>query len=184
MNKLISKVLPIIFITVLSGCASTVTMPVSYQAQSFINVSNVNANLGSFTYLPYVRAEAKSNQITNTAFFGNIVIPDDVSTYVRRATGIELRKGGATLENSNLIITAEVIQFEADDLGYSVDWYYSIKYVITNKLTGAEVFAKIYNAADRNTGKFALPADFIPVINLIVLDCIEKFMTDLQQLNF
>jgi len=179
-----NKILPIILVFVLSGCATTVTMPVSYQAQSFINVSNVNAKFGKFTYLPYIRAEARSNQITNTALFGTIVIPDDISTYVRRATGIEFRKGGAQLENSNLIITAEVIKFEADDLGYSVDWYYSIKYVITSQLTGEEVFSKIYNAEDRNTGKFALPADFIPVINLIILDCIEKFMTDTQQLNF
>tara|TARA_Y100000768_G_C23805182_1_gene599132 strand:+ start:183 stop:725 length:543 start_codon:yes stop_codon:yes gene_type:complete len=179
-----SKTFPLLLAVFLSGCATTVTMPVSYQSQSFTNVSNVQAELGKFTYLPYLRAEAKSNQITNTALFGTIVIPDDVSTYVRRATGIEFRKGGARLENSNFVIRGEVIIFEADDLGYSVDWNYSIKYTITNKLTGNEVFAKIYNAEPRNTGKFALPADFIPIINLIILDCIEKFMADTQQFNF
>ena len=179
-----NKIFPILLVIILSGCATTVTMPVSYQSQSFLNVSNVQAELGKFTYLPYLNAEAKSNQITNTALFGTIVIPDDVSTYVRRATGIEFRKGGATLESSDLVIKGDVIIFEADDLGYSVDWYYSIKYTITNKLTGEEVFAKIYNSEPRNTGKFALPADFIPIINLIILDCIEKFMVDTQQYNF
>ena len=165
----------------LTSCAQTVNMPVSYTAQSFANLEGIRASLGEFTYRPYIDAIAKSNQITNTAA-GTIIIPEDVSTYVRRATGIELRNAGADLENKSISIEGEVIKFEVDDFGYSADWYFTLKYTIVNTLTGEEVFSKIYNSKPRNTGKFALPADFVPIINSIILDCVEQFMTDLKKL--
>lgn len=53
---------------------------------------------------------------------GSIFLPANVADLVQRATALELEKTGILLSDSNpLELSGDVLEFKADDLGYSVD---------------------------------------------------------------
>jgi len=123
------------------------------------------------------------NQIANTAI-GNIYIGANIADLVQRATALELEKTGFLIgENSPLQISGDVLMFKAADLGYSIDWTYSVRYRITNKSNNADLFSRVYVAEPKRTGKFGMPADYGPSINEMILSGYDQFIRDREVRN-
>lgn len=164
----------------LSVSACSGTLPASYTPQTFVALPHTKAAVGQFNYLPEDEGKVRSNQIQNTAI-GQILIGEDISTYVKRATALELQKGGTHVDStSGKVVSAQVNKLLADDLGYSVRWSYSVTYDVSTK-AGNQLFSKTYNAKPRKTGKFSMPADFVAVFNALITDGVEQFMADVKQ---
>jgi hypothetical protein len=163
------------------GCAGT--LPVTYVPQNFARYQG-RVDIGRFKYLPAEQGIVAPNQIQNTAI-GRIYIGANVSDFVQRANALELEKTGFNISDSNpLQIAGEVIEFKADDLGYSVDWSYSIRYIITRKKDSAELLNKVYTAEPKKTGKFSrAAADYGPSVNEMVLSGYDKFIRDEEVRN-
>lgn len=171
--KLKTALLSVGMIVALSGCAGTI--PVNYVPQNIVRYSG-DTNVGQFTYAPSENGKVAENQLQNTAV-GKIFLPSKISELVMRATALELEKTGIKISDSDISLSGEVIEFKADDLGYSVDWTYSIRYTITNA-SGAKVVDKVYAADPKKTGKFGLAADFSSSINDMILSGYSKFISD------
>ena len=175
------KLFYLVTIILLYGCAGT--LPVTYVPQNFARYQG-RVDIGKFKYLPAEQGIVKPNQIQNTAM-GQIYIGANISDFVQRATALELEKTGFNISESNpLQISGEVIEFKADDLGYSVDWSYSIRYIITRKKDSAELLNKVYTAEPKKTGKFSMAAaDYGPSVNEMVLGGYDKFIRDEEVRN-
>ncbi|ADP15203.1 putative lipoprotein 4 [Achromobacter xylosoxidans A8] len=103
----------------------------------------------------YRAPQIAPNQVRNTAI-GNILLEKDVKDFVRDATFAELRFIGVKVNGNQQrrLLTAEVEEFLADDLGYSVDWTLRIAYVVTDKATQKPVYTQT-KETKRRTNKFA-----------------------------
>jgi hypothetical protein len=179
MKKYYSIILLLLFFGI--GCAGTI--PATYVPQNFARYHG-RADIGPFTYEPADKGIVKPNQIQNTAL-GQIYIATNIAEFVQRATALELEKTGFNISDQNpLQISGEVIEFKADDLGYSVDWTYSIRYKITRKKDSAVLLNKIYVAEPIKTGKFSRAAsDYGPSVNEMVLSGYDKFIRDEEVRN-
>ncbi len=177
----LNTVLGLVATVLLYGCAGT--LPVTYVPQNFARYQG-RVDIGRFTYLPADQGIVKPNQIQNTAI-GQIYIGANIADFVQRATALELEKTGFNISDSNpLQISGEVIEFKANDLGYSVDWSYSIRYKITRKKDSTELLNKVYNAEPKKTGKFTTAAsDYGPSVNEMVLSGYDKFVRDEEVRN-
>lgn len=160
----------------MTGCSGT--LPVSnYIAQNYVRYQG-KTDIGKFTYEPSEQGKVKSNQIQNTAV-GAIYLASNVADLVQRATALELEKTGFLLGEQNpLQISGTVLEFKANDLGYSVRWSYSIRYKITRKNDATVLLDKVYTADPIKTGKFGTPADLAPSINAMILAGYDKFIRD------
>lgn len=159
---------------VLAGCS--VTVPVnSYSPQNYTRY-NGSVNVGEFSYLPYEQGKVQKNQFQNTAA-GQIFTSTSIADLVKRGTALELEKTGIILGSSNVELSGVVKEFKLDDLGYSVDWSYTVNYKLT-KLSGAVLLNKDYSADKQKTGKFGLPLDYANVANDMILSAYNKFITD------
>ncbi|MBK0401206.1 hypothetical protein H0I76_18560 [Limibaculum sp. M0105] len=137
--------------------------------------------MGDFDYAPARTGGLSPNQLQNTAA-GSIYIGEDVASYVRRATALEMQKAGVDIaEGNGRMIEGEVLELMADDLGYSVDWSYAITYRVVDASTKREMFSKTYRPEPRKTGKFGNPSDYTPSVNLLILDAAEQFMADVKR---
>jgi len=164
-----------IAVILLSGCS--VTIPVSYTPQNFIRYQG-RTDVGRFVYEPAERGKVKPNQIQNTAIAG-IYIAVNVADLVQRSTALELEKTGFMIgDNYPLQVCGNVLEFKADDLGYSVTWSYSIRYKILRKSDSSVLLNKVYTAEPKKTGKFGSAADFGPSVNEMILSGYEKFIRD------
>lgn len=173
------RIIPLAAVLVISlflfGCGQSGTLSSSYSPQNLVRLEG-RADMGEFSYTPFTEGKVKKpNQIKNTAI-GSIYLPTDIADYVKRATGLELEKSGIVLEaNAPIKIGGDVLEFKADDFGYSVDWSYSIKYRITSNESGKVIFEKTFTPPTKRTGKFGLPTD---VADGIVLSGYEMFVKD------
>lgn len=159
----------------LCGCAATI--PVTYTAQNFERYQG-RASIGTFTYVPADHGKVKPNQIQNTAA-GDAFVTVNIAEYVQRSTALELEKTGFVLDDSNpLQVSGDVLEFKADDLGYSVTWTYSIRYKITRKSDSKILLDKVYVADPKKTGKFGLPSDYTSAVNEMILAGYDKFIRD------
>ena len=172
-NRLAVPVLTLAIAT-LAGCAGTI--PVNYTPSNIVRYVG-SAHVGDFSYQPAHPGKVATNQIQNTAI-GKIFLPSSVSDLVRRATALELEKTGISIGAGDVQVSGDVLEFKADDLGYSVDWTYSVRYVITNRESGAELLNKIYEADPIRTGKFGVASDFSSSINDAILSGYSKFIGD------
>ena len=164
----------------LYGCAATI--PVSYIAQNFVR-SEGRASIGHFTYEPADQGKVKANQIQNTAI-GSIYLAVNVADLVQRATALELEKTGFVIGDDNpLRVGGNVLEFKANDLGYTVRWTYRIRYSIIRGGDSVELFSKQYEADPKTTGKFGLPSDYGPSINELILSGYNKFIRDEEVRN-
>lgn len=162
-----------------SGCA--VQLPTnSYTPQNYVRTTG-KVDMGIFTYVPYLEGKVKKpNQIQNTAA-GQMFIATDVADFVKRGTALELEKSGIKLDPSAPIkLDASVLEFKADDLGYSVDWVYRIQYVIMNKADNSPVFEKIFAPAPKKGGKFGNPIDYANVVSDMILAGYDLFIRDVD----
>ncbi|HTH48748.1 MAG TPA: integrase [Candidatus Limnocylindria bacterium] len=168
-------VLSVLVLFLLTGCAATI--PVTYAPQNFVRFQG-SADIGTFTYVPASQGKVKANQLQNTAV-GSIFIALDVADLVKRATALELEKSGVTIgDKSPIRISGDVLELKAADLGYSVDWTYSVRYKITQSADGTTLLEKTYSADPKKTGKFGLPSDYGPSINEMILSGYDKFARD------
>ena len=158
----------------LAGCAGTI--PVNYTPQNIVRYVG-SAHIGAFTYQPAQEGKVANNQIQNTAI-GKIFLPSNVSDLVMRATALELEKTGINIGAGDIQVSGDVLEFKAADLGYSVDWTYSVRYVITENSGGTQLLSKIYTADPIRTGKFGAAADFSSSINDAILSGYSKFIGD------
>lgn len=164
-------------ILVLSGCA--VTLPTnSYTPQNFVRKTG-SVDMGTFTYIPYIQGMVKKpNQIQNTAA-GSMYISMDVSDFVKRGTALELEKSGISLNPASPIkLDGNVLEFKADDLGYSVDWSYKIQYKLVQRSDSTVLFDKTFAPAPKKTGKFGLPLDYANIAAECVLAGYDLFIRD------
>lgn len=160
-----------------SGCA--VTLPTtSYTPQNYVKASG-KVEIGSFVYQPYVDGKVKkANQMQNTAA-GQIYLSMDIADYAKRGTALELEKSGVELtDTAKILIDGNVIEFMADDLGYSVDLKYSIQYKIIDKRTSQILFDKVFVAPQKKIGKFGDAVSFTTVASEMVLAGYELFIRD------
>lgn len=166
-----------LLVLLLSGCAGTIPT-VSYRPQNIVRCDGA-ASMGDFSYSPYVLGIVKKpNQIQNTAI-GNIYIATNVSDLVKRATALELEKTGIKLdESAPYTVGGKVLQFKADDLGYSVDWAYSINYMISDRQSGKVLLDRVYSPPVIKTGKFGEAATFTASLSEIMLSGYELFIRD------
>jgi hypothetical protein len=175
------RILAILSILLLSACSGTI--PVNYEPQSYMEIGKGDAAIREFHYSPADSGQVKSNEIKNTAI-GDIYIATDVANLVRRATALEFERAGINIsDNANYEIFGDVLFFEADDLGYSVDWNYKINYQFTNTQKGAVLIDKVYESKEIKTGKFGGAEVFKPSVNEMILDALEQFMRDVRDLG-
>lgn len=177
MNKKIwlNVVVSIVVAFLFCGCAGTI--PVTYTAQNFERYQS-RAAIGPFTYAPADQGKVKPNQLQNTAL-SVVYVTVNIADYVQRANALELEKTGFTLDDSNpLQVSGDVLEFKADDLGYSVTWTYSIRYKITRKSDSTILLDKVYTAEPKKTGKFGLPSDYTSAVNEMILAGYDKFIRD------
>ncbi len=162
----------------LSGCAGTVPTN-AYVAQNFVK-QNGKIDIGTFTYKPYLEGKKvkKPNQLQNTAG-GSLYISTDVADYVKRGTALELEKSGVEITDlAPIKLDANVLEFKADDLGYSVTWSYSIQYIIRNKASNEIAFDKVFTPTPKKTGKFGMASDYSSIVSDSVLAGYDLFIRD------
>lgn len=162
----------------LSGCAGTIPTD-SYTPQNHIRYENANSiAVGTFTYSPTCKYPIAPNQIQNTAV-GSIYISSNVSDFVKRATALELEKTGLRLSDlASIAVSGDVLEFMADDLGYSIHWTYRIRYKLIDQQTGHELYSAEYKPDIKKTGKFGLASDFSSSVSDVVLDGYTLFARD------
>lgn len=158
------------------GCASA-TIPVNYTAQNTVRIKGA-MSIGEFRYLPTEEGKVKPNQVKNTAM-GAVYIGANIADLVRRATVVELEQSGISIaEDSPLELSGDVIEFTADDFGYSVDWSYSVRYRIVRAGDLKPVLDKVYEADRKKTGKTGAAIDFGPSICEMIRSSFERFVGD------
>lgn len=164
----------------LSACSGTI--PVNYSAQNFVRYKGA-VDIGPFDYAPTRISEREgrpvaANQLQNTAV-GSIYIAVNVADLVQRATALELERTGVAIgQDSPLVLSGDVLEFKAADLGYSVDWTYSVRYVLKRRSDNESVLSEVYAADPKKTGKFGMAADYAPSVNEMILSAYDKFIRD------
>lgn len=177
MENLSKALIGVIAALFLTGCAGTI--PVTYTPQNYVRYAGAS-DIGKFEYAAATNGKVAPNQIENTAV-GGIFFGVNVADLVQRATALELEKTGFAVGDKHpLQLSGDVLEFMADDLGYSVDWSYSIRYKIVRKSDSIVLLDKIYKADQKKTGKFGLAADFSPSVNEMILSGYDKFIKDDQ----
>ena len=164
-----------IVVATLCGCAETI--PITYTPQNYVRYQG-QVDIGQFTYEPSTQGEVKPNQLQNTAI-GSVYISTDIADLVQRATALELEKTGFQIGDTHpLQVSGDVLEFKANDLGYSVGWTYSIRYKIVRKADSTTLLNKVYTADPKKTGKFNMPSDYGPSVNEMILAGYDMFIRD------
>ncbi|MGE9296858.1 MAG: hypothetical protein ACQKBV_11275 [Puniceicoccales bacterium] len=133
----------------LTGCATD--HPLNYTPSSIMSATG-SVSVGDFAYLPAEKGEVDANQIRNTAI-GSVKFEDPISDYYRQAVLTELRFVGININSNNHVLSGEVMEFLADDLGYSIDWTITVRYIVKSP-QGAVLYDQT-KTVERNTNKFS-----------------------------
>ncbi len=158
---------------VLAACSGTI--PSNYTAGNIVRTEGA-AKVGTFVYQAHAEGKAAPNQLVNSAV-GTVYISENVVDLVRQATALELEKSGVKLdEGSRMTVSGDVLDFRIDDLGYSVDWYYTIRYRILDG--GSVVHQRDYTLPKKTTGKFGQAGDYTQSINVMIRGGYEMFARD------
>ena len=162
----------------LDSCSTTV--PASYTPQSFTEIGGGRVSIGEFSYAPMEGGAVAPNQLQNTAVW-TIYIGTDVADFVRCATALELGRSGLRVsKDADYRVDGVVEELKLDDLGYSVDWTYRVRYILERSSDDATIIDAVYSVGPTRTGKFGLPSDYSPSLNELVLEGIENFMEDIR----
>jgi hypothetical protein len=175
MKKIFNALFLFIFCLMIAGCAATIPIG-AYIPQNHVRTAGAAA-IGDFTYQPFLdKRVLAANQLQTTAA-GTLYIGLEVSELVKRGTALELEKSGINLdENAKYEVSGNVLEFKLDDLGYSVDWLYSIRYRIQNRTNNQVVFEDTFTPPMKTTGKFGLPSDYEASVNNMVQQGYEMFI--------
>ena len=173
----------------LAGCATRQVD--SYVPQSIVRYENRNTvSVAKFVYEPMATLKMRQDQIENTAL-GNFYLKDisvfggydeeiSVAELVRKATISELENSGMQVKDgANLKISCDIIKFKADDLGFRVHYYYSVRYKITRIDTAEEIFSREYTPEMMNTRKiYASLATLVGFIHKVISRGVNMFIGD------
>lgn len=171
MLLLATAVMPI----AMAGCSGTI--PSHYTPSNYVKVSG-RAGIGDFTYRAELEGKAAPNQLENTAA-GTVYISENVVDLVRRATALELDRSGVDRDpGAGIVVGGDVLEFKLDDLGYSVDWYYTIRYRIHEEGNPVPLFQREYTVPKKTTGKFGQPSAYTDSVNAMVREAYEAFAAD------
>lgn len=149
MKKMLSVILATLF---LSGCSATLPTAYSgiYQPRNYTLLEG-NVLLGNFTYLPAQQGRLKDSQVENTAI-GTLYLDKSIGDLAKEITAAELKHSGVTVGKGNIAILGDVKKLKLDDLGYSVDFSYTINYKITKN--NSIIFSKDYSPSTITVSKF------------------------------
>lgn len=130
-----------------------------------------------FQYEPHRTAANKfaPNQIQNTAV-GNIYMTQNVSEFIRDAVKMELHFMGYEYANSSYrAIRGNVLEFLADDLGFSVDWSLRAQFEVVTAQ------GKVFSGTCHSTTKTEKDPGFVQgATTEIVRKCIDQFVVAAQ----
>lgn len=155
------------------GCANP-GLTVNYSPSS-VKSAQGSLDVGEFKYSA-VDKSAKPmppKQIRNTAM-GEIVLDREVAKFVRDGVFAELRFVGIKMVPEAKQLTGDVQEFVIDDLGYSIDWTFRIKYDLTDKATGKVVYSST-KLIQRKTDKFGNP---LGALNETIKLSVEQLLDD------
>lgn len=172
MKKLFSIIFMSLFIT---ACSAPVIPTSAYVPQNYTKV-NGSANLGEFSYLPAEFGLMRLNQIENTAI-GSVMSDEPIAEIVKKATALELKQSGMSLGNGKVIVDGRIKKLKVNDVGFSVDWFYTINYRIRNATNNALLFDREYSVT-MQTNKFVTLSEIGNFLNKIIASGFEKFIND------
>lgn len=178
MKKLIS-ILSLATILLITGCSSTVntmSMEGYYRSQNFTQITS-SVQLGEFTYAPAKTGKVKESQPENTAIV-SIYFDRSVAEMVKHFTAQELELTGIKVGSGNLTLLGNVKQLKIDDLGYSIDYSYTINYKILKN--GLTVWDKDYSPAKVTVSKFDSNPDRTRITQIyrMIAAGYEQFISD------
>lgn len=164
-------------VALLTACGTQQGLTLNYSPTSIKSAEGA-IEVGDFKYSavdPRTKKAVPQNQIRNTAM-GQIIIDREVSKFVRDAVFSELRLVGVKTAAGNKILTGDIEEFLVDDLGYSIDWIYRVKYTVTQKTSGQVLFTDTKNI-QRKTAKFGNP---LGALNETVKLSVEQLLDDTE----
>ena len=169
----------------LAGCGVPISIPTNpYFPQGGVRIeSNTAVDVGVFTYIPaQVSRNSQPPLMRNqlqTGGLNNVHLSHDVAALAKRITSLELEKSGLLLrDSSDLSIEGDVLKFEMDYIGFSIDWTYIIKYKIIDKKQKKTLYEQVYAPEIKHTGKFQAPSDFSSTISELIFSGYDMFIRD------
>lgn len=149
MRKMLSVILATL---VLAGCSATLPTQYSgvYQPRNYTLLDG-SVLLGDFTYVPAKQGRLKDSQIENTAI-GTLYLDKSIGDLAKEITAKELKHSGVTVGKGDITILGDVKELKLDDLGYSVDFSYTINYKMSKN--GSIIFSKDYSPNTVTVSKF------------------------------
>lgn len=159
----------------LTGCGTQPGLTVNYSPSS-VKSAQGTLDVGDFTYSAVDPKSSKpipKNQIRNTAM-GEILLDREVSKFVRDGVFSELRFVGMKIAPGSQTLTADIEEFLIDDLGYSIDWTFRIKYALTDTASGKAVYTST-KLIQRKTAKFGNP---LGALNETIKLSVEQLIED------
>ena len=163
------KILSLIAILAIAGCAGIVTM--DYKPSSLLS-GDGDIRLGRFDYSPQGKVKVESNQVQDTLFIP-IYLDQPVADYVRKAFALELKFAGYnTGSPESIVMYANVRKLESDSLSVGIDWTLEIDYTFVHHgeaVYGRSIITKVHSS------KVNMPFEGI---NKVIRMSFEKIMTD------
>ena len=161
-----------ISMVLVAGCGPSV-LTMTYSPSSLVAASG-SLSVTDFRYLPAENGIVDTNQIKNTAI-GNIELSQSISSYFRNAAFQEFRLVGIKVNDKDRLLTGEISDFLIDDLGFSVDWTLTVRYILKNAQTN-EVLYDSVKTVKKHTEKAALT--FNNNLNEVIKANIEELLKD------
>ncbi|OOF67018.1 integron protein cassette protein [Rodentibacter sp. Ppn85] len=152
MKKFIS-ILLLTVVLILTGCSATVNRTSSensYQSQNYTKI-NSSILLGEFTYEPAKIGKVRESQPENTAV-DTIYFDRSIAEIVKHFTAKELMLTDVKIGTGHLTLLGNVKELKIDDLGYSVDFSYTINYKILKN--GSTAWDRDYSPTKVTVSKF------------------------------
>lgn len=161
------------------GCSAKIPTDVYTPQGATLYENNNPIDIGGFVYEPIKTLGMEPNQIQNTAI-GSVYLSTSVAEMVRNITMLELQKSGMSIDyNTDLVVSGDILEFKADDVGYTVHWTYAVHYKISRKNTNEVLFSRNYSPQMLITRKlFASPATIGGFAQKVVSDAFELFVKD------
>jgi hypothetical protein len=135
-----------------------------------------SALLGSFSYRPYDRGALAANQL-NDSTVGDVLLSEDVSTFVRHAVASELRAAGVDVtDDAPYVVAAQVERFDVGTLGFRVEWEVTIRLRITRKSNNSLLFEAAYTGSLSHGKMMTFEGSQFP--GAVVAKAIGQFLDD------
>lgn len=156
-----------------TGCASP-RVPFVYTAQNSVR-GQAAVQVGNVSYVPADTKRVAPNQLENTAM-GSVKIDTEVSTYVKRALALELDRSGFTGRAPEFAMDCSVERIKLDDLGFSVDWTFSMGCKFRRLDAPDESFSRTATVEKKKLAKFGSLEVLQRYLNGIIVDAYEQIM--------